>query len=314
MLFLFSTALASVPCHASAYPDRPIRLIVASAAGGGNDFVARTVSPKASEILGQTIVVENKGGAAGLIASDYVARATPDGYTLLLVFANYATYPSLNRKLNFDVKKDLIPISNIATAPLVLMVPPSSSAKSVKELIALAKSGKTLNYASPGVGSMGHLAAELFQMMTHTKMQQIPYKGGGPAIMALLGGEVELYFSTPPAAMTQMAAGRLRALGVTSSARAPFAPNVPTISEAGLPGYEVDGWVGLFAPAGTPKSVIETINKAFAHAVKDENIQKTLANGGMSGLGNSPAEFSKQVQRDITKWEEVIKKANIVMK
>jgi len=312
-LFLLMGALAWSPVHASPYPEKPIRLIVGAAAGGGNDFVARAAAPKAAEILGQPIVIENKGGAAGAIASDLVARADPDGYTILLVFANFATYPSLNRKLNFDPQKDLVPISNIAASPLMLMVNPSSPAKSVTDLIALAKGDRMLDYASPGVGSMGHLAGELFQMMTHTKMQQVPYRGGGPAIIALLGGETDLFFSTPPAAMTQMAAGRLRALGVTGNERAPFAPEIPTITESGLPGYEVDGWVGLFAPKGTPEAAINAVQQAFAKAVRNEETQKALANGGFIGLGSSPAEFSKQLETDIAKWAEVIKTANITM-
>lgn len=310
--FLLISSLVSLSCHASGYPDKPIRLVVASAVGGGNDFVARTISQKVSEALGQPLIIENKGGAAGLVASASVAKSTPDGYTLLLVFANFATFPSLDRKLSFDPGKDLIPVSNIATTPLVLMAQTSLPVKSVGELIQLAKKeGKTLDYASPGVGSMGHLAAALFQDMTHIKMSHVPYRGGGPAIMALLGGEVQLFFSTPPAAMVQLTAGRLQALGVTSSKRAAFAPNIPTISESGLPGYEVDGWVGLFTPAGTPEATVNLIYKAFSAAVKDKNIQEQLAKEGVSGLGNTPAEFSRQLRQDIEKWKPVMQTLDV---
>ncbi|TCT09602.1 tripartite tricarboxylate transporter substrate binding protein [Paralcaligenes ureilyticus] len=304
---LLISSLASFSCHANKYPDRPIRLIVASAAGGGNDFVARAISQKVSQELGQPLVIENKGGAAGLVASNFVAKSNPDGYTLLLVFANFATFPSLGRKLSFDPGKDLIPVSNIATTPLVLMAPTALPVKSVGELIQFAKKErKTLDYASPGVGSMGHLAAALFEKMAHIKMNHIPYKGGGPAIMALLTGEVQLFFSTLPAAMPQLTAGRLQALGITSSKRSAFAPNIPTISESGLPGYEVDGWVGLFTPAGTPEAIVNSIYKAFSDAVKDKNVQTQFSKEGVSPLGNTPAEFSRQLRKDVEKWKPFI--------
>jgi tripartite-type tricarboxylate transporter receptor subunit TctC len=297
--------------YAVDFPSRPIRVIVGSAAGGGNDFVVRTLAPKVSAALGQPIVVDNRGGAAGLVASELVAKSAPDGYTLLLVFANFATFPSLQKKLGFDPQRDLIPISNVATSPLVLMVQASFPAKSVAQLIELAKQGKTLNYASPGVGSMGHLAAELFQSMAGIEMAQIPYRGGGPAIMGLLSGDVQLYFSTPPAALAQMKGGKLRALGVTGSRRSAFDPAIPTISESGLNGYDVNGWVGLFAPAGTPKSVVDGINHAFAEAAKDPEIQKALANEGVTAVGNLPAEFAAELQTDFAKWKKVIAGSNI---
>lgn len=299
------------PATAADYPSRPIRIIVGSSAGGGNDFVARTVAPKVSATLGQPVVIDNKGGAAGLVASELVAKSAPDGYTLLVVFTNFATFPSLQKKLSFDPEKDLIPISDIATSPLILVVQPSLPAKSVAELIALAKRSEGLNYASPGVGSMGHLAAELFQSMAGIKMTQIPYKGGGPAIMGLLGGDVQLYFSTPAAAVAQMKAGKLRALGVTGKTRSAFAPDVPTISEAGLNGYEVSGWFGIFAPAGTPKPVIDAIHRAFADAARDPEIQKLFLNEGIVSVGNSPAEFALEVQADVAKWKKIIAGSNI---
>jgi len=296
--------------HAADYPNRPIRLIVGAAPGGGSDFVARTITPKVSTLLGQPIIIDNRGGAAGLVASELVAKAPADGYTLLLVFANYATFPSLQKKLNFDPEKDLVPVSDIATSALVLTVAPGLQVKSVSELIEIAK-GRTLNYASPGVGSMGHLAAELFQSMAGVKMIHVPYKGGGPAIMGLLGGQVDVYFSTPAAAITQMNAGKIRGLGVTGDKRAGFAPQLPTISQSGLEGYEVSGWFGIFAPIGTPQPVIDMISQAVATAVKDPEIQKSLANDGDAAVGNSPPEFAKEVQTDIAKWSKIIKSSNI---
>lgn len=297
---------------AADYPARPIRLVVGAASGGGSDFVARAISPKLSELLGQPIVVDNRGGAAGLVASDIVAKSAPDGYTLLLMFANFATFPSLTKQLGFDPEKDLVPVSDIASSPLVLTVSLALPAKSVEELVAAAKGG-ALNYASPGPGSMGHLAAELFQSMAGVKMTHIPYKGGGPAITGLLGGQVDLYFSTPAAAVGQMRAGKLRALAVTGSQRSDFAPELPTISASGLPGYEVSGWWGVFAPAGTPQPIIDAVSAAIAKSVSDPAIRAMFAKDGDTPVGNSPAEFAKEVQTDIAKWRKVIKEAKIQM-
>jgi len=312
-LILLSTFAAALVCSASQaadYPTRPIRLIVGAAVGGASDFVARTLSAKAGALLGQPIVIDNRGGAAGLVASDFVAKSPADGYTLLLVFANYATFPSLKRTLEFDPQKDLIPVSDVATTALVLTVPPSLPAKSVKELIDVAKT-RTLNYASPGVGSMGHLAAELFQSTAGVKMTHVPYKGGGPAIIGLLGGQVDLYFSTPPAALTQVQAGKLRALAVTSATRSDIAPDLPTIAESGLPGYEVSGWFGVFARAGTPQTIVDAVNRAFAAAAKDPDVRKAFAGEGVTGVGNSPAKFATEVRRDFAKWRTVIQDAHI---
>ena len=309
-IVLSATLLAVAGAGAADFPTRPIRLIVGAAPGGGSDFVARAISPKVAEILGQPVVVDNRGGAAGLVASELVAKSPPDGYTLLLVFANFATFPSLNKQLPFDPEKDLVPVSDIATSPLVLTVSLSLPAKDVQGVIAAAKSG-SLNYASPGTGSMGHLAAELFQSMAGVKMTHIPYKGGGPAIIGLLGGQVDLYFSTPAAAVAQMKAGKLRALAVTGSKRSDFAPELPTLAEAGLPGYEVSGWFGVFAPAGTPQPIIDAVSGAIAKAVQDPAIRSALAKDGDSPVGNTPSQFAKEVQADIAKWRKVIKDAHI---
>jgi tripartite-type tricarboxylate transporter receptor subunit TctC len=311
LAMIWIAALAVSNAVAADYPERPIRLVVASSVGGGLDFVARIVAPRVGAKLGQPVVVDNRGGAAGLVGSELVAKASPDGYTLLLVFANFATFPSLEKKLSFDPMKDLVPVANLATSPLVLVVPPSLHVTSVASVVALAKRDKTLNFASPGVGSMGHLAAELFQSMAGVKMTHIPYKGGGPAIAALLGGQVQMYFSTPPAALAQIKAGKLIGVGVTGRTRAAFAPDIPTIAESGLPGYDVDGWVGLFAPAGTPKSVIDAVSAAFDDAVKDAAVQESFSKEGVTAVGNSPAEFAQEVQADVAKWKKVIQTSHI---
>jgi tripartite-type tricarboxylate transporter receptor subunit TctC len=306
----FVTTLACNAVHAADYPTRPIRLLVGAAVGGASDFVARTLSAKAGALLGQPLVIDNRGGAAGLVASDLAAKAPADGYTVLLVFANYATFPSLKKTLEFDPQNDLVPVSDVASTALVLTVSPSLPARSVTELIDVART-RTLNFASPGVGSMGHLAAELFQSMAGVKMTHVPYKGGGPAITGLLGGQVDLYFSTPPAALAQVQAGKLRALAVTSATRSDIAPDLPTIAEAGLQGYEVSGWFGVFVRAGTPPAVVDAINRAFATAAKDPEVRKALAGEGVTAVGNSPSEFAIEVRRDIAKWRTVIQDAHI---
>jgi tripartite-type tricarboxylate transporter receptor subunit TctC len=297
---------------AAGYPERPVRLVAGSAAGGGTDFVGRATARKVSGALGQQFVIDNRGGAAGIVGSDLVAKADPDGYTLLVVFSNFSTYPSLGKKLTFDVQKDFQPISNIATTPLVLVVNNNVPAKSVKELIDLARQ-KSLNYAAPGVGSMGHLAAELFKIAAKVNMEHIAYKGGGPAITALIGNEVELYFSTPPSAVAQMKAGRLRALAVTGPKRAPFAPDLPTVAESGLPRYEVEGWFGVFAPARTPAPIVNILNKAFAEAVRQPDVQELFAREGVTGYGSSPEQLAKELKRDIDKWANVIRTAKITV-
>jgi tripartite-type tricarboxylate transporter receptor subunit TctC len=313
LLLLVVGTLQSGAAGAAAYPQKPVRVVAASAPGGGTDFVSRAAAQKVTAALGQQFIVDNRGGAAGIVGSEIVAKAEPDGYTLLVVFSNFATYPSLGKTLSFDVRKSFQPITSLATTPLVLVVNSGSPVKSVSDLIAAAKQ-KRLDYAAPGVGSMGHLAAELFKIAAKVDMQQVAYKGGGPAITALIGNEVQLYFSTPPAALAQVKAGRLRALGVTSPRRAPFAPEVPTIAESGLPGYEVIGWFGLFAPAHTPASVVETLHRAFAHAVEQPDVEKLFAHEGVTGGGNTPQEFTAQVDHDIDKWAQVIRAAHIVVR
>jgi putative tricarboxylic transport membrane protein len=309
-LLLFAAIHAS--CFAANYPEKSVRVVAASAPGGGTDFVSRAAVQKVSAQLRQQFIVDNRGGAAGIVGSEIVANAEPDGYTLLIVFSNFSTYPSLRKQLPFDVRKSFEPISQLATTPLILVVNKSLPAKSVNDLIELAKT-KKLDYAAPGVGSMGHLAAEFFKIRAHVDMQQVAYKGGGPSITALLANEVQLYFSTPPAALAQIKAGRLRGLAVTSPQRAPFAPDLPTIAESGLPGYDVVGWFGLFAPARTPSDIVNALYKAFSSAVKHSDTEQLFAREGVSAQGNTPAEFTKELDRDIDKWAAVIQTAHIAL-
>ena len=297
---------------AESFPARPIRVVVAAAAGGGSDFVGRVVSQKVSDTLGLPMVIDNRGGAAGIVGADLVAKSEPDGHTVMVIFANFSTFPSLGRKLPFDVLKDFAPVTNLAEGPLILVVNPATPVKSVADLMQFAKTRPGgLNYAAPGIGSMGHLAAELFRLVTKAPMQQVAYKGGGPAVVALLGGEVQLYFSTPPAALVQVKAGRLRALAVTGEKRSPIAPDLPTIAESGIAGYAVTGWFGVFAAAKTPQPLVESLSRLYREAAQQPDVSARLSSEGLEAVGNTPAEFGKQVRRDIDKWARVIKDANI---
>lgn len=297
---------------AGAYPSKPIRLVVASAPGGGTDFNARVVAPRVSENIGQTLVIDNRGGAGGTVGSDIVAKSPPDGYTLLMVFVNFAIHPSLYPKLPYDPVKDFTPIMTLSATPLILVVNPRVPAKSIKDLIALAKThGSKLNYAAPGVGSLGHLAGELLKSMTGVNITHVPYKGGGPSITALIGGEVQMYFSTMPAALAQVKAGRLRALAVTSAKRAASEPDIPTIAESGIPGYDVTGWFGVFAPAKTPRANIARLNAEFANALKTGEVRERLTHEGLQPLGGTPEALAAMLKNDVAKWGKVVREAGI---
>jgi tripartite-type tricarboxylate transporter receptor subunit TctC len=294
------------------YPARPIRLVVGSAPGGGNDFVARAMNQRFSEALGNQLVIDNRGGAGGLLASEIVAQASPDGYTLLQMFSNFVILPSLYKKLSFDVVKDFAPVGNFASSPLILVVNPSLPANSVTQLIELARSRKgKLNFAAPGVGSLGHLAGELFKSAAKIEMTHVPYKGGGPAITALVANEVNLYFSTVPAAITQVKAGRLRALGVTSLTRSSVAPEVPTIAESGLPNFNVVGWFGMFAPARTPPAVVKALNAGANKTLGLQEVRARFLSEGVEAVGGTPEAFASLVRQDVKKWNAVAAQAGI---
>ena len=297
---------------AQTFPVKAVKGVVSAAAGGGNDFVARILAPHISEYLKQPFVVENRGGSGGVVGTDFVAKSAPDGYTLLMCFVNFAIFPSLYKKLPFDPVSDFAPVTTLAATPLVLVVHPSLPAKSVRQLIALAKARPgDLNVASTGMGSVGHLAGELFKASTGTTMVQVPYNGGAPAITAVLSGEVQLYFATVPAALTQMKAGRLRALAVTSVKRIASAPELPTIMESGVSGYDVTGWFGLLAPARTPRNVVALLNSEVNKAIKVQDVRDRLATEGLEPLGSSPEEFAALIKSEIEKWSRVVRSAGI---
>jgi tripartite-type tricarboxylate transporter receptor subunit TctC len=297
---------------AAAFPERPVRLVVASAPGGGNDFVARAMNDKLSEFLGKQVVIDNRGGAGGRVGAEIVYHAPSDGYTLLQIFTNFAILPSLYANLPFDVIKDFVPVANLASSPLILVVHPSVPAQSVADLIKLAKAKPgALNYAAPGVGSLGHLTAELFKSMANVDMVHVAYKGGGPSIQALVGNQVQLYFSTLPAAVAQVKAGRLRALGVTGSKPSNAAPGVPTIAEQGLKGFDVVGWFGMFVPAKTPASVISTLNKAANRTLELKETRSRMLASGVEAEGGSSGAFAKQFRDDVAKWSRVAVQARL---
>lgn len=291
------------------YPVKPIRMVVPQPAGGTSDILARIAGQKITEATGQQVVAENRAGAGGNIGTELVARAAPDGYTLLTVAGSTLTVnPSMYRKLPFDTLKDLAPITIIAEVPNILIVHPSLPVKSVRELIAFARARPgELNYASTGAGQSTHLAMELFNTMAGVRIVHVPYKGGGQALPDLLGGHVSLMFGSVTSSLPHVKAGKLRALGVSTLKRLPTMPQLPTVSESGLPGFEVTVWYGMLAPAGTPRSIIMRVNSIVVAALKNPDMQLRLSAQGAQAIGNTPEQFETQVRSDLVKWARVIK-------
>ena len=314
-LTLTGAAMAVVTLTASAqqpFPHRAIRLIVPSLPGGGTDITARLIAPKMSEVLGQQVVVENRAGAASMIGSEAVARAAPDGHTLLMGIATLTINPHIQRKMPFDVVKDLTPVSQAVILPNVLITHPSVPAKTVKELIAFARAHPDqLNYASAGVGSNIHLAMALFLNMAKIKIVHVPYKGSGGAMVDLLSGQITTMTTTTLSAMPFVRTGRLRALGVTAAKRSVALPNVPTIAEAALPGYEAVQWYGVLAPASTPRDVVGKLHAAVVRALQEAPVRERLLVDGAEPVGNTPDEFAAIIRNDLVKWGKVIKDAGI---
>lgn len=303
--------VASGGVAAQAYPTKAVRFIVGFPPGGTNDIVARIIAPKLGENLGQQVVVENRGGANTAIATEVAARAAPDGYTILMNAPGHATNPSLI-KLNFDPIKDFAFITLLAESQNLLVVHPSLPVKSVKELVALSKKHPgDINYGSSGVGTTVHLSAELFQYMTHIKWVHVPYKGGGPGLVGLLSGEVSLYFGNVPTVIRQARDGKLRAIATTGPKRSSAAPDIPTIAESGVPGYEVTTFYGLSAPAKTPRAIIERLHNAAVRALKSPEVRERLQGLGADPGGNTPEQYTAFMQSEIAKWAKVIKAAGI---
>lgn len=296
---------------AQTYPSRPITLIVPYAAGGGNDTIARAVADRMGAVLGQQIIVENRGGAGGSIATRQIAKAEPDGYTLGLGgTGTLAVNPTLYQNVGYDPRKDFAPVGLIATGALVVLAHPSVPAKTIPELIGLAKQepGK-LNYASAGVGSGIHLGAELFAAMAGIKLTHIPYKGTGPALTDLVGGHVALYFSSLPPAIALIKDGKVRALAVTGPLRAKVLPELPTVAESGLPGYEAVLHYGIIAPAGVPRPIIDKLNAALRTALAAPEVQMRLAADGAEVLASTPEEYAADIDREERKWSDIVRRA-----
>jgi len=295
------------------YPDRAVKIEVGYAAGGPLDVVARLIGDKLAQIWGKTVVVENVSGASGNIAADRVAKAVPDGYTLLLASnVNIAVNPKLYKNMPFDPVKDLVPITQVAYSPNILVVPNDLPVKSVQELVTFAKAnpGK-VSFASAGVGTTQHLAGELFKTIAKVDIQHVPYRGATPAITDLLGGRVSMFFGPPSSLLGLVKEGKVRALAVTSAQRFPAAPDLPTMIEAGYPGFVAVLSVGWMAPAGTPKDVIDSIYKDTAKALAAPDVRERLQKIGTEPMGTSPAEFAADIQREVPQWAEVIKAAGL---
>lgn len=314
---LTACALAALALSSAAlgqaYPTRPIRMIVAYPPGGGTDIVGRVVAQKLAEALGQAVVVENRGGASGNIGTELAARAAPDGYTVLMGnVAPNAINVSLFKNLPYDPVADFAPVTLVASTPNILVVHPSTPARTVKEVIALAgaKPG-TLNFASAGVGSSSHLAGELFRILAGAEIVHVPYKGAGPAMVDVLSGRVQLYFATMPAAMPHVKSGKLAAVAVTSARRSPALPDVPTIAESGVAGYEASTWYGLLAPAHTPGAAVARLHQATVKILADAALREKLAGQGFEPIGDSPGEFGAYIKSEIAKWAKVVRDAGI---
>jgi tripartite-type tricarboxylate transporter receptor subunit TctC len=303
--------IAAAQDSASKFPSKSVRIVVGFGAGGGTDLAARAIGQKLTDTFGTSFIVDNRPGASGNLAGDIVAKANPDGYTMLMANSTIAI-PSLSIKLPFDIRKDFIPLSLVALGPSVLVVHPSIAVNDVKGLIALAKSKpKSLSFGSGGVGNVTHLAMELLMSSAGIQMVHIPYKGGAPSVVGLVSGEVQTLFTSIPTALPQINAGKMRAIGVSISKRNVALPNVPTIAEAGVPGYYAASWYGLLLPAGVPKPVVELLSKEIVTAMKVPAIRDGMLKQGFEPVGDTPAEFKKFIGEEIPRWEKVVKNAGI---
>jgi tripartite-type tricarboxylate transporter receptor subunit TctC len=304
-------ALTPLAAPAADFPAKPVRMLVGFAPGGGTDTTSRAIAGKLTERLGQQVIIDNRPGAAGNIAADITSKATPDGYTILMgTIAALAINPSLYKKLPFDPLKDLAPITRAVDSTNILVVHPSVPAKSVKQLIALAKS-KSLNGGSSGVGGAGHLALELFNLQAGTRIVHVPYKGGGPSIVDLVAGNIDLIFATAASSMPHIKSGRIRALAVTTGKRSALVPDLPTISEAGLKGFEANNWYGVVAPAGTPRAIIDRLNKEFIAVLNLPDVKGFLFKQGLDIAPSTPEDFGAYIRSEKDKWEKVIKAAKL---
>jgi tripartite-type tricarboxylate transporter receptor subunit TctC len=308
-ILIVLTALGSA-AHAAEWPTRPVRLVIGFAPGGGTDTTARALSTKLTGALGQQVIVDNRPGFSGTIAADIVSKATPDGHTVLLGTIALVINPILTKKMPFDTFKDLLPVTQAVDSTNILIVHPSVPAKSVKDLIALAKA-KPLNCGSSGIGGTGHLAVELFNLQAGTKITHVPYKGGGPAMVDLLAGNIQLIFATAASSIAHIKAGKARALAVSTAKRSSLVPELPTVAEAGVPGFEANNWNGFFVPAGTPRAVINRLNKELATALLLPDIKDFLFKQGLDAAPGTPEQFARYMKSEYAKWAKVIQAAGL---
>ncbi|HEV7372158.1 tripartite tricarboxylate transporter substrate binding protein [Arenibaculum sp.] len=313
VLLLGCIAGAGIPWAAEAYPDRPVRVVVSFPAGGSVDIVARLVGQELSQALGQTFVVDNRSGASGGIGTDHVAKAAPDGYTLLMGSASsLAANVSLFPDLPYDPARDFAPVSLVALQPNMLVVHPSLPVRSVAELIAHAKAHPgAVAFGSAGAGTAQHLAGQLFRQRAGVDMLHVPYRGGAPALMDLIAGRVHVMFETIPTALQPVRAGQLRPLAVTTERRSTMMPDLPTVSEAGVPGYESRGWIGLVAPAGTPATIVDLLNRRTVEIVRKPEVTARLVDLGLEVVASSPAEFRDFIRAEIEAFRTVVRDAGI---
>ena len=312
-LIALTGAASTATCHAqtaadTAYPIRPIRILVGFLPSGGSDIMARAAGQKLAERWSTPVVTDNRPGAGGTIAMEIARKAAADGYTLLVISGSSMTNAALVTRVPYDLRSAFVPITQLTTQPYVLLAHPALPAKTVRELVAYAKANSDkLNYASSGTGSSAHLGMELFKSMTQTKMEHIPYKGSGPALIDLLGGQVQLLLASAISSGPHLNSGKLRALGVTSGKRSPNLPQLTTIAEAGVPGYDVTGWYGLVAPAGTPVVIIKSLSVELGRAMHSADVREKLAADGTEPLTGTPEEFRLTITREIDKWTQLVK-------
>ncbi len=308
LAFSTSVLLVGQAAFAQSFPTKPIRIIVPFPAGGATDIFTRLISQKLTENLGQTILVDNRGGASGIIGTEMVVKAPPDGYTWMITATHHAINPSLYKKLPYDTVRDLVALTLVATSPNIVLAHPSLPVNNIKELIALAKAKPgELNFASTGIGGSNHLSGEMFKSMAGIDMVHIPYKGAAPAMNDLLGGQVTLMFDTPAAGLPHIRAGKLKALAVTSAKRTPLCPDIPTVAESGLPGYEALSWFGMYGPAKTPKEIVTRVNAEVVKILHMPEIKKRFADLAAEPVGNSPEEFAAFLKSEMAKWAKVVK-------
>ena len=310
---MIAIAASSVMALAQSFPDRPVTIVVPFPPGGGTDAGARLIAQKLSTRWGQSVIIDNKAGAAGMVGSEYVSRAKPDGYTLLI--GNIGTFsinPSLYKKMPYDADKAFVPVSMIAELPYFLLVTPTLKANNVKEFIAFAKANPgAVTYASSGSGSGPHLAGEMFEKATGLDMMHVPYKGGGPAAADVMAGHVNMYFSTVLESIGSVKSGKLKALGASSLVRSPAMPDLPTIAESGVPGYDAASWIGIAAPAGTPPVLVDKIAADIKAVISEQDTKQTLIQQGATPMPLAPAAFKARIESDRVRYAKVIKDGNV---